>query len=81
MSLNQKVNSNGQNCDAQSLINLNGSQSIRRNTSFNAMNTSTEANVLVIYTGGTIGMIRNSNNGEFFLLNYPFIHQFLVMRL
>lgn len=38
--------------------------SIPRQRSYDNMATSTEANVLVIYTGGTIGMTRNSNNGE-----------------
>lgn len=36
---------------------------VPRNRSFNDMGTLTEAKVLVIYTGGTIGMTRNSNNG------------------
>lgn len=66
MSLNNEVNSNGQN---HNLLLTNEQQSevktsIRRNPSFGHMDTSAEANVLVIYTGGTIGMTRNSNNGE-----------------
>lgn len=46
---------------------------LRRNASYGNMmpTNSTEAKVLVIYTGGTIGMIRNRNNGEYliFFLN------------
>lgn len=40
--------------------------SIQRNRSFDNMVAQKEANVLVIYTGGTIGMTRNSNNGKTF---------------
>lgn len=43
--------------------------SIHRSRSFDNMNTSAEANVLVIYTGGTIGMVRNVNNGKNIDLN------------
>lgn len=41
--------------------------SLRRNVSKgNLMSTdNTESKVLVIYTGGTIGMMRNDNNGEY----------------
>lgn len=39
--------------------------SIPRNKSYDNMGVSAEANVLVIYTGGTIGMTRNANNGKF----------------
>lgn len=39
--------------------------SIPRNKSYDNMGASAEANVLVIYTGGTIGMTRNANNGKF----------------
>lgn len=38
---------------------------MKRNASYSNMEASTEANVLVIYTGGTIGMARNSSNGMF----------------
>lgn len=38
--------------------------SIQRNRSFDNMSASAEASVLVIYTGGTIGMTRNGNNGK-----------------
>lgn len=37
--------------------------SLPRNVSYGNMACSAEAKVLVIYTGGTIGMTRNSNNG------------------
>lgn len=47
--------------------------SIPRNTSYDNMATSAEANVLVIYTGGTIGMTRNSNNGMFVCLCFFFV--------
>lgn len=40
--------------------------SFPRNCSFADMSTQAEAKVLVIYTGGTIGMTRNSNNGMHF---------------
>lgn len=40
------------------------SSSIPRNPSYDNIGASTEANVLVIYTGGTIGMVRNANNGK-----------------
>lgn len=41
--------------------------SLRRNISYGNMPAnSAEAKVLVIYTGGTIGMIRNNKNGENF---------------
>lgn len=45
--------------------------SLRRNTSYGNMLTtnSKEAKVLVIYTGGTIGMIRNRNNGILFIFD------------
>lgn len=57
----------------QSIDSLENSQSERkslipRQRSYDNMAPSTEANVLVIYTGGTIGMTRNSNNGKFLLL-------------
>lgn len=41
--------------------------SLRRNISYgNMIANSSEAKVLVIYTGGTIGMIRNNKNGKNF---------------
>lgn len=36
---------------------------MRRSESFGHMKAGSEAHVLVIYTGGTIGMVRNENNG------------------
>lgn len=36
---------------------------MRRSESFGTMTAGSEAHVLVIYTGGTIGMVRNENNG------------------
>lgn len=41
--------------------------SLRRNVSKGNLGSSdeTESKVLVIYTGGTIGMMRNDNNGKF----------------
>lgn len=40
--------------------------SLKRNISYGNIPSTdkTEARVLVIYTGGTIGMMRNENNGE-----------------
>lgn len=70
MSLNNVSLQNGENqrrLDAiQSVGNVQFDRrtSIPRQLSYDNMATSTEANVLVIYTGGTIGMTRNSNNGE-----------------
>lgn len=69
MSLNNDTSSNEHNHYLLTATNSNDSQSkrklsIRRNISFGEMERQTEANVLVIYTGGTIGMTRNSNNGE-----------------
>lgn len=37
--------------------------SMRRSESYGHMTPGSEAHVLVIYTGGTIGMVRNENNG------------------
>lgn len=37
---------------------------MKRNVSYGNMENTTEARVLVLYTGGTIGMIRNNKNGE-----------------
>lgn len=45
--------------------------SLRRNISYgNMLANSAEAKVMVIYTGGTIGMIRNSKNGKIFFYMY-----------
>lgn len=70
MSLNHVSLQNGENqrplAAVQSIENVQHDRrtSIPRQRSFDNMATSTEANVLVIYTGGTIGMTRNSKNGE-----------------
>lgn len=41
---------------------------MRRNTSYgNLPDNQSEAKVLIIYTGGTIGMMRNEHNGELLL--------------
>lgn len=47
--------------------NKNQRSSLRRNISYGKMPSyeCTEAKVLVIYTGGTIGMIRNKKNGNY----------------
>lgn len=52
--------------------------SLRRNVSKGNLMSSdhTESKVLVIYTGGTIGMMRNENNGEYnndLFLNFCFV--------
>lgn len=71
---NVHVRSNGENqqqFDAiQSVENVQFGRrtSILRRRSYDNMATLTEANVLVIYTGGTIGMTRNSNNGKSLLI-------------
>lgn len=66
--------SNGQNSEKDSRLasidsikssHRNKQSSISRIRSFDDMGTHVEAKVLVIYTGGTIGMTRNSNNGKF----------------
>lgn len=38
-----------------------------RNASYGNFGTQAEARVLVLYTGGTIGMLRNEKNGENFI--------------
>lgn len=38
-----------------------------RNVSYGNLGTQSEARVLVLYTGGTIGMLRNDKNGEKFV--------------
>jgi hypothetical protein len=45
----------------------NGPQSLqmKRNVSYGNLGNTTEARVLVLYTGGTIGMLRNDKNGEY----------------
>lgn len=40
---------------------------LRRSSSFSQMECPSEANVLVIYTGGTIGMTRNAANCMYFI--------------
>lgn len=79
MSLNNVLLQNGEKQQRrftanQSLnhIQLDHRTSIPRQRSYDNMTTSTEANVLVIYTGGTIGMTRNRNNGEWFLFEIFF---------
>lgn len=42
---------------------------LRRSSSFCQMDGPSEANVLVIYTGGTIGMTRNAANCTYFIIN------------
>lgn len=37
---------------------------MKRNVSYDNLENRTEARVMVLYTGGTIGMIRNDKNGE-----------------
>lgn len=81
MSLNNVLLRNGENqrglSAIQSVENVQFDRrtSIPRQPSYDNMATSTEANVLVIYTGGTIGMTRNSNNGKwiFNLNNFFFV--------
>lgn len=48
-------------------INMERRSSLRRNVSKGNLmsNDNTESKVLVIYTGGTIGMMRNESNGEY----------------
>lgn len=41
---------------------------LRRNVSYSDLGQQTEAKVLVLYTGGTIGMLRNEKNGKFLCL-------------
>jgi L-asparaginase/Glu-tRNA(Gln) amidotransferase subunit D len=38
---------------------------MKRNLSYGNLGNTTEARVLVLYTGGTIGMLRNDKNGKF----------------
>jgi len=40
------------------------SEQVKRNPSYGNLGNQTEARVLVMYTGGTIGMLRNDKNGE-----------------
>lgn len=37
---------------------------MKRNVSYGNLGNTTEARVLVLYTGGTIGMLRNDKNGK-----------------
>lgn len=39
-------------------------EQVKRNESYGNLENRTEARVLVLYTGGTIGMLRNEKNGE-----------------
>lgn len=66
--------------DETSSLNRNdtGSVLMRRNASYGQMRSATEANVLVIYTGGTIGMMRNKNNGSFKFEFSHFLFLFLI---
>lgn len=48
------------------------SASMRRSESYGHMTAGSEAHVLVIYTGGTIGMMRNENNGLLQNLSFSF---------
>lgn len=71
----------GNSSHLESIDSLENNQSDRRlsltrNRSFNDMGTVAEAKVLVIYTGGTIGMTRNSNNGKYFFSKHIHIHSF-----
>lgn len=43
---------------------------MKRNVSYGNLGNQTEARVLVLYTGGTIGMLRNDKNGEQIGFNY-----------
>lgn len=52
--------------------------SLARNRSFDDMGTLAEAKVLVIYTGGTIGMTRNSNNGKYFARFVVILNRFSI---
>lgn len=40
------------------------SNQMKRNASYGNLGNTTEARVLVLYTGGTIGMLRNDKNGK-----------------
>lgn len=42
----------------------NGKSEIKRNASYGNLPNQAEARVLVLYTGGTIGMLRNDKNGK-----------------
>lgn len=53
---------NGFGCERRS--------SLRRNLSYGNILAANEAKVLVIYTGGTIGMMRNDKEGKFKCNNY-----------
>lgn len=55
---------NGFGCERRS--------SLRRNLSYGNILAANEAKVLVIYTGGTIGMMRNDKDGEFNVIKYLF---------
>lgn len=59
-------NGSAHNLNSQN-SNVSSKSSLRRNTSYGDMIASEqmETKVLVIYTGGTIGMMRNDKNGMF----------------
>lgn len=54
---------NGNKSPLRSVLEVNNVE-LKRNVSYGNMENTTEARVLVIYTGGTIGMIRNNKNGK-----------------
>lgn len=68
MSINNGINSTTKprlvSVDSMEDSKYDRRSSIPRNKSYDNMSASAEANVLVIYTGGTIGMTRNANNGK-----------------
>lgn len=45
-------------------LGVNNNADLKRNVSYGNLENTTEARVLVLYTGGTIGMIRNNKNGK-----------------
>lgn len=67
MSLNNSVQNDEHHTGLLSFDSIDSNKinrpSIERHRSLDDMTTVSEAKVLVIYTGGTIGMTRNSNNG------------------
>lgn len=64
MSINNGQN-HEQNAALSSYDSMENKSSLQRHASFDDMSSVSEARVLVIYTGGTIGMTRNSNNGTY----------------
>ena len=49
---------------APEFLDKSPSTEMKRNVSYGNLGNTTEAQVLVLYTGGTIGMLRNDKNGE-----------------